>query len=68
MIERVIAAKKAAVHNRLGAHFWMQLRSTYTITDSNLGALAAKSNGQLVPPELIKALGSASTANVGARA
>lgn len=67
MLERVKAAKKDAKCNRLGAHFWMEMRNMYTITDLSLGALGVKDKDELVPPELIKALEQASTANVGAR-
>jgi hypothetical protein len=69
MIERVKEAKKAAKtdNSRLGAHFWMQLRSLYTISDSGAGSLQVLDKDELVPPELIKALEQAGTANVGAR-
>lgn len=67
MLERVKAAKKASKSARLGTHFWMELRSMYTITDMSLGALQVKDKDELVPPELIKALEQASTANVGTR-
>ena len=68
MIERVKAANAACSDGtRLGAHFWMQLRSQYTINDSGMGALQVKCLDELVPPTLRKALEAAGTANVGAR-
>ena len=67
MIERIKAAKKSGDHQKLGSHFWMQLRSLYTINDTSMGALQVKDMQELVPPELLKALESAGTANVGAR-
>ena len=68
MVERVKAANAACVDgSRLGTHFWMQLRSTYTINDSGSGALQVKCLDELVSPALLKALEAAGTANVGAR-
>ena len=69
MLERVKAAKRKAkqAKSRLGAHFWMELRSLYTVVDSSLGALQVIDKDELVPEELVKALEHASTANVGSR-
>ena len=67
MIERIKAAKKPGDNQKLGSHFWMQLRSLYTTNDTSIGALRVKDMQELVPLELLMALESAGTANVGAR-